>query len=94
MSGCDQFYHGMSGCDQFNHGMSETGLYFVILQLCLCACVKILFQIYFDFCFVVVVRMYMEEMVNYVERNPKLKAANLWKEDEYFRYGLHSFAMS
>nr|KAG5714850.1 hypothetical protein BaRGS_000338 [Batillaria attramentaria] len=28
-------------------------------------------------------RMYMEEMVNYVERNPRMKPASLWKEEEY-----------
>ncbi|KAK7111966.1 hypothetical protein V1264_011503 [Littorina saxatilis] len=28
-------------------------------------------------------RMYMEEMLKYVERNPKLKGASFWKEDEF-----------
>ncbi|KAK7507295.1 hypothetical protein BaRGS_00001230 [Batillaria attramentaria] len=27
-------------------------------------------------------RMYMEEMVNYVERNPRMKPASLWKEED------------
>ncbi|XP_025103856.1 integrator complex subunit 9-like isoform X2 [Pomacea canaliculata] len=28
-------------------------------------------------------RMYMEEMVKYIERNPKLKVASAWKEEEF-----------